>query len=234
MPTSPDRSARYSRRRGRGLAARRAAALVACGPLVVFLVAGCGNSAASSSAASAPSATAQSATASLSQPASSTSAAAQQTTAEKVPVANITVKSTVSLDPLPPRYTCDGANVSLPLSWSQVPAGTREVDLFVVSALPVKGKFRVAWALAGLRPSVHQLTAGAVPVGVIVGRNSFGQNKYSLCPPKGSTARYAVLLYAVPRRVAVKPGFDAEALFEGKLVHIAPSEGEMSFVYKRK
>ena len=33
--------------------------------------------------------------------------------------------------PIPPRYTCDGEDVSPPLEWSGVPAGTRSLALLV-------------------------------------------------------------------------------------------------------
>jgi hypothetical protein len=140
----------------------------------------------------------------------------------------------VSLSQLPARYTCDGANVAPPLRWSKVPAGTKELDLFIVSALPINGKFVVAWAIAGLKPSVHSLTSRQLPVGVTTGNNSFGQARYSLCPASGNKSAYAILLYALPRKVPAKTGFDAEALLEGTLVHMASSQGETFISYRRK
>jgi phosphatidylethanolamine-binding protein (PEBP) family uncharacterized protein len=197
-----------------------------------LLLAGCGGASSTSHSASASTSPANQGSA------ETKPAAVQPTTtsaaSEKVPVASIEVMSTVPFKPLPARYTCDGANISPPIEWTKVPSGTAEVDLFVVSALPINGRFVVSWALAGLKPSVRKLSAGHVPAGTIVGMNSFGHARYSFCPAKGSKGQYAILLYAVPHMVPVKSGFDAEALFEGKLVHIAPAEGEAYISYTRK
>ncbi len=198
--------------------------------LAATFVAGCGGSGSDSSSRSASASTAPQQSASTS---AVTSTAAQKPP-ENIPVANITVKSPVPSKPVPARYTCDGANVPLPLEWTRPPAGTAEVDVFIVSALPIKGKFVVVWAVAGLPPNTRKLSSSHLPSGAIVGRNSFGQTKYSLCPPKGPEAHYAVLVYAVPHKIASKPGFDPETLIEGTLVHVAPSEGESYLSYKRK
>jgi phosphatidylethanolamine-binding protein (PEBP) family uncharacterized protein len=202
-------------------------------------LAGCGSADSPSRSAGADT-TATQATATTSAqttaPASSTTSSTPSTaskTPEKLPTETITLKSSANLKPIPPRYTCDGSNISLPLSWSKVPRGTAEVDVFVLSALPVKGKFVVAWGVTGLSPRLHKLSSTHLPPGAVVGRNSFGQQRYSVCPPKGSTGQYAVLLYALPHKVAVKSGFDPETLVEYRLVHVAASQGELFFSYSR-
>lgn len=222
--SNPDRRSQGSAGRAPG----RVGAIVLAS--AATFLAGCGNSGSGSSSRSASASTAPQESVSTS---AVTSSAAQKPS-EKVPVANITVKSPVPSKPVPARYTCDGANAPLPLEWTKAPAGTAEVDVFIVSALPVKGKFVVAWAIAGLPPATRRLSSSRLPSGAVVGRNSFGQARYSLCPPKGSEAHYAVLVYAIPHKIASKPGFDPEALIEGTLVHVAPSEGESYLSYKRK
>ncbi len=137
--------------------------------------------------------------------------------------------SPVPLEPISARYTCDGANVSLPFSWSGVPARTAEIDLFVFE---VKGT-RPAWAVAGLRPGVHRLAAGTLPAGAVVGRNALGQNRYSVCPPKGLKATYVVRVFPLPRRLAASPGFNVDALFN-RILHIATSSGLLAFSYQRR
>jgi phosphatidylethanolamine-binding protein (PEBP) family uncharacterized protein len=206
------------------------------GAVALALTTSCGLAACGSSTSSkTASVTAADASSSRSQPVGTTAASTTTSTQpEKTPDEDITITSSVSTNQLPKRYTCDGANVPPPLRWSKVRAGMKELDLFVVSALPINGKFVVAWAVAGLKPSLRGLTSGKLPAGTTVGKNSFGQARYSLCPPRGKKGEYAILLYALPHKVPVKPGFDAEALIEGTLVHVAPSEGEKFISYQRK
>jgi phosphatidylethanolamine-binding protein (PEBP) family uncharacterized protein len=146
---------------------------------------------------------------------------------------DISLTTSVSVDPLPRRYTCDGADTSLPLRWRNLPRHVAELDLFVLSAEPVRGHYVVAWALAGIPPGVHSLSAGRLPDGVVIGHNTTGRSRYSVCPPKGGKASYAVLLFAVPHHVTVKEGFNAEALVEATLESISRHEGELSFSYTR-
>lgn len=88
--------------------------------------------------------------------------------------------------------------------------------------------------MAGLNPHLDRLTSTDLPSGTVVGRNSFGQSRYSLCPPRGSSGHYAILVYPLPHRVPVATGFDAETLIEHTLVHVAASEGELFLSYSRR
>ncbi|HEV3072648.1 MAG TPA: YbhB/YbcL family Raf kinase inhibitor-like protein [Solirubrobacteraceae bacterium] len=129
------------------------------------------------------------------------------------------------------HYTCDGANVPPPISWSHVPPNTAEIDLFLFDLSPVHGKLFASWAVAGISPKLRGLSAGQLPAGAILGRNSHGQTGYSLCPPKGPAVRYAFLMYALPKKIPVSPGFDAEKLRE-KALHVAASAGLLGASYK--
>jgi phosphatidylethanolamine-binding protein (PEBP) family uncharacterized protein len=170
--------------------------------------------------------------------ASATTAADPPTTsvarsAEKVPNIDISVTSPVRVTPISARYTCHGANVPPPLHWSRIPRGTAELDVFILSTLPVHDKFNVAWAVTGLSPRSSGVTSGRLPAQAIVGRNSAGRDGYSLCPLGiAASGAYTVLLYALPHKVPVKPGFDAETLVEGRLVHTVEHEGQLSITVK--
>ena len=87
--------------------------------------------------------------------------------------------------------------------------------MFVVALQPVNKKLVFDWAVAGLNPTSGGFSAGTLPPGAVVGRNSFGKVGYSICPPKGSgEEHYVVRVVALPRSLAAKPGFDAEALYQ--------------------
>jgi phosphatidylethanolamine-binding protein (PEBP) family uncharacterized protein len=114
----------------------------------------------------------------------------------------------------PKRYTCDGADISIPLRWSNVPAGTAELAMFLINLKPVNGKLFFDWALANVSPALHALSAGAVPGGVLLGRNSFGNVGYSICPPRGTVEEHFILrLVALAHPLDAKPGFDAETVY---------------------
>ncbi len=115
---------------------------------------------------------------------------------------------------IPKRYTCEGADVSLPARWSGIPRNASELAVFVVNLQPTDGKLFFDWAVAGLSPVSRGIFAGGLPPGVIVGRNSFGNTGYSICPAKGTPEEhYVVRVFALPHALAAKPGFDSEALY---------------------
>jgi phosphatidylethanolamine-binding protein (PEBP) family uncharacterized protein len=117
--------------------------------------------------------------------------------------------------PLPKRYTCDGEDMSLPVEWSGVPSGTAEIVLSVESTNLVNGTHLFFnWAVAGLGPTSHGVSAGALPSGVVVGRNGFGKVGYSICPPKGKGETFIIRVSALTKPIAAKPGFDPEALLK--------------------
>jgi phosphatidylethanolamine-binding protein (PEBP) family uncharacterized protein len=201
---------------------------------LVLMLTGCGGSSSttqsSSSSTTAASATPTSSTASTSTTATTSSSS---TSSEKVPTIDIQLASSVKLDPISAHYTCDGPNVSPPISWGHVPPNTAEIDLFLFNLAPVHGKLFANWAVAGLSPKLRGLSAGQLPAGAIVGRNSRGQRAYSLCPAKGPVVRYAFLMYALPKKIPVSTGFDAEKLRE-KALHVAASAGLLGLSYKRQ
>jgi len=139
--------------------------------------------------------------------------------------------SPVKREPIARRFTCNGADISPPLSWSHIPPHTAELDLFLFNIQPVHGKLIANWAVAGLSPKLRSLPAGHLPAGAIVGRNSHGQTAYTLCAPKGPPLRALFLLYALPKKIPAHPGFVAEALRE-KALHEAKSAGLLGVTFK--
>jgi phosphatidylethanolamine-binding protein (PEBP) family uncharacterized protein len=114
---------------------------------------------------------------------------------------------------LPRRNTCDGADVSPPVRWKNLPRGTVELALFVISFKPVHGRLFFDWAVTGLNPALRGLSAGTLPAGAVVGSNSLGRIGYSICPEKGKRVFYAVKVLALPRPLTVKRGFGAAAVY---------------------
>jgi hypothetical protein len=131
------------------------------------------------------------------------------------------------------RYSCDGSNTSPSLRWNEIPSGTRELVLTIFD-LNVRSKRRFFdWVVAGLKPTLRSLSAGALPPSAIVGRNGFGQNRYSVCPPRHTLHSYAVILYAVRNPLHVRRGFDANRYYN-KLGGGGLSQGQTGFAYRRR
>jgi phosphatidylethanolamine-binding protein (PEBP) family uncharacterized protein len=200
--------------------------------LMAGLVAGCGGGGSRSNTGSSHS-TESNQVRGLASPTASSSPSAASAAQTRQPNVNIIVKGPSPLTPVSSRYSCDGGDISLPLRWGELPTNTAEIDLFIYNYVPIHEKLVPVWAVAGLKPTLRGIGAGEIPRDAVVGRNRFGQARYSLCPPKGRSVLYEVLLYAVPRRLPVKPGFDAEAL-TNRLQGLAKSEGSLQFSYKRR
>jgi phosphatidylethanolamine-binding protein (PEBP) family uncharacterized protein len=107
---------------------------------------------------------------------------------------------------IPALYTCAGKNVSPPLIWGKIPAGTSELALFLLDlghtesagGGETQAKLKVGWVVRGLEPTLHGMSAGKLPAGAVAGRQ-----RYSVCPPKGGTGEYMFRLYALPRRLSI-------------------------------
>ncbi len=110
---------------------------------------------------------------------------------------------------IPIKYVMPGAggkNVSLPLSWSNVPAGTKSLAVSIVDPHPVANNW-VHWLVINIPPETKGLSEGAsrnsMPAGAVELKNSYGEIGYGgPQPPKGSGDHpYVVTLYAlnVPR-----------------------------------
>ncbi|BAZ30670.1 phospholipid-binding protein, PBP family [Cylindrospermum sp. NIES-4074] len=100
---------------------------------------------------------------------------------------------------IPAKYTCDGADISPPLIWDEVPTKTQSLAL-IVDDPDAPGKTFVHWVVYDIPPTVRQLpeqipsTKTPANIGV-QGKNDFGKFGYGgPCPPSG-THRYFFQLY---------------------------------------
>jgi Raf kinase inhibitor-like YbhB/YbcL family protein len=114
---------------------------------------------------------------------------------------------------IPSRHTCDGQNVSPPLSFAGAPPGTRSLALVVDDPDAPVGTF-THWLAWGIDPGVGGLAEGqAAPR---EGRNGFGTTGYAgPCPPQGRH-RYFFHLHALDGELELEPGADRDQL-EGAL-----------------
>jgi phosphatidylethanolamine-binding protein (PEBP) family uncharacterized protein len=121
----------------------------------------------------------------------------------------------------------------LPVRWSGIPTGTAELAVFVLNLQPVHGHLFFDWAVAGLRPTSHGISAATLPPGAVVGRNSFGNVGYSICPAKNiHEEQFIVRLVALRRLVSARPGVGAEALYQ-EAFRSAKAAGGTGGIYSR-
>jgi len=105
---------------------------------------------------------------------------------------------------VPFRFTCDGDNISPPLSWSGVPEDATELRISLRDPDAPGGTF-THWLVAGIDPSSSGVDQDAAPAGGVEEMNSFGERGYGgPCPPRGdSPHRYVFAVEALDAAGAV-------------------------------
>jgi phosphatidylethanolamine-binding protein (PEBP) family uncharacterized protein len=111
---------------------------------------------------------------------------------------------------LPAQYTCDGANVSPPLQWSNLPAKTAALVLFVIDDSTSGSAGGIRWIVGDIDPSSKGVAAGKTPAGGIVGANAAQQSNYGgICPPRGKSSSVEFVLYPLRKKIPLTTGFQA-------------------------
>lgn len=99
-------------------------------------------------------------------------------------------------EPIPPQYTCDGANVNPPLSFGNVPAGAQSLALVVTDSDAPTGTW-VHWTVWNINPRTAEIREHSLPLGAVEGVGSSNKVGYSgPCPPFG-LHHYRFTLYAL-------------------------------------
>ena len=111
---------------------------------------------------------------------------------------------------IPKQYTCDGADISPPLSWSTVPEGTKSIAIIVDDPDAPAGTW-VHWLVYNLPPDLKGLPENilakeTIANGGMQGMTDFRRIGYGgPCPPSG-THRYIFKVYAVDKLLDLYPG----------------------------
>jgi len=138
---------------------------------------------------------------------------------------------------IPPKYTCDGSDISPPLQWDSVPEGTRSIALISDDPDAPMGTW-VHWVLFNLPGETRELEENipgdeTLPNGAKQGVSDFGRIGYGgPCPPSG-THRYFFKIYALDTEAALSAGANKRQLLKAMEGHIL-GQGQLIGKYKRQ
>ncbi|MCO6439583.1 MAG: YbhB/YbcL family Raf kinase inhibitor-like protein [Nitrococcus mobilis] len=136
---------------------------------------------------------------------------------------------------IPTRYTCDGRDISPPLTWDGIPSGTRSLALIASDPDAPRGTW-YHWVLYAIPPEPSGLPENVDPreraAAIHDGMNSWKRGGYSgPCPPTGRH-RYFFHLYALDRVPEVPQQPSAAELHRAMQGHVI-SEATLMGLYAR-
>ena len=142
---------------------------------------------------------------------------------------------------IPPRFTCDGEDVSPPLSWTGVPPEAQSLALVVEDpdAPDPKAAKRTFthWIVYNLPPDSpglpEDVTHDQLASGTLLGRSDFDRTRWEgPCPPWGEH-RYFFKLYALDCRLPVAPELTRRALLSAIDGHVL-EQAELMGTYQKQ
>lgn len=121
---------------------------------------------------------------------------------------------------IPEKYTCDGKNISPPLSIENVPSNSKSLALIVDDPDAPVGTW-VHWVVWNVPPDTKEIKENFVPPKAEQGLNDFGRRNYGgPCPPSG-THRYFFKIYALDAVLGLGPNStkaDLEKSMRGRII----------------
>jgi len=137
---------------------------------------------------------------------------------------------------IPIKYSCDGEDVSPPLSWQGAPEGTQSLAL-ICDDPDAPGMTFVHWLIYNIPAEGQQLPENVpnrerLESGALQGENNFGKVGYGgPCPP-GGTHRYFFRLYALDGMLDLGAGISRDRLDRAMEGHIL-AQAELMGRYSR-
>ena len=138
---------------------------------------------------------------------------------------------------IPKKYTCDGPDVSPPLSWSDVPVGAKSMALIADDPDAPMGTW-VHWVAWNIPANARALEEDmpkrdTLPTGMKQGTTDFRRIGYGgPCPPSG-THRYFFKLYALDSTLNLPMSTTKKDLEKAMQGHIL-KQAELVGKYARK
>ena len=150
---------------------------------------------------------------------------------------NLTSLSFKNGELIPPKYTCDGKNISPALSWDKPSNEIKRFAIIVEDPDSPGGTF-VHWVVYNIPSNIKSLPEDITPIKnipdeVLLGTNNFGHIGYGgPCPPLG-THRYTFKIYGLSNVVHLEAGAEKGELMRAMQKYII-AEGELLGKYSRQ
>ena len=165
---------------------------------------------------------------------------AAQTAPHKIVVGSPTLEAGQTM---PRDYTPDGRNLSPPLTWSDLPTGTKEIA--VICEDPDAGNpppfvhwviYKIPATAKGLPEGISIDPAVSMPAeiaGAIQGVSGFRRAIYrGPAPPPGKPHHYHFVVFALDADLGLKPGLNRAELLTAMGGHVI-GQGEIVAIYER-
>jgi Raf kinase inhibitor-like YbhB/YbcL family protein len=165
---------------------------------------------------------------------------AAQSQPQAITVESATIKGG---ETIPRDYTADGRNLSPPIAWSHVPAGTKELALVLED--PDAGNpppfvhwviYKIPATATGLPEGISIDPTAPMPqglAGAIQGVSGFRRPIYrGPAPPPGKPHHYHFVVYALDANLDLQPGLNRAELLGAIEGHVI-GKGELVALYER-
>ncbi len=144
---------------------------------------------------------------------------------------------------MPRDYTPDGRNLSPPLTWRNLPEGTREIAVVCADFGAGNPPPWVHWIIYSIPATAGGLPEGlpilaetpmpSIVAGAIQGLNGWSRPYYrGPAPPGGTPHLYHFTVYALDQPLGLESGLTRRALLRSMEGHII-GQGEIVPVYER-
>jgi Raf kinase inhibitor-like YbhB/YbcL family protein len=140
---------------------------------------------------------------------------------------------------IPAKFSCEGANISPQLHWSNAPKDVKSFAIIVDDPDAPGGDF-VHWVIYNIPGNLNELHEDVtpsrnIPDEVNLGTNGFGRISYGgPCPPAGKPHRYFFKIYALDTVLHhLESGATKQELLSAMNNHIL-AEGHLMGKYQRQ
>jgi len=152
---------------------------------------------------------------------------------------SLTLTSSVFMQnqPIPKEYTCDGSDISPPLTWKDPPERTKSFAL-IADDPDAPRRTWVHWVLYDIPPDLRELPkaidhSDSLQNGAKQGKNDFGKIGYGgPCPPSGNAHHYHFKLYALDQMLELPAKAMKQQLLDAMKGHVL-AETRLTGTYKR-
>ena len=115
---------------------------------------------------------------------------------------------------IPLQYSCEGYNVSPPLSWANVPDDAAELAL-VVADPDADGSVFHHWVVLGIPARAAAVGTGELPRDAVQAKGSSENPTWiGPCPPDGEEHEYVFSLYPLSRRLGLADGVELKTALD--------------------